>query len=106
LSRGVAFSIVVYQDGRRFWVEPVQVGPRISQENFLNQRPLSRRSPHRDRIDIESPRDVFYWAGTWGLSDQELRDAVAAVGPMAADVAEHLGQPLMGEDLGRGRRSD
>jgi hypothetical protein len=56
----------------------------------------------RDRIRLEVPRDTIYWAGLWGLTDQELRDAVAAVGPMAADVAAYLGQPVKGEDLRRG----
>ena len=45
-------------------------------------------------IDISNPRDVMYWAGLWGLADQELRDAVVAVGPDPADVAAHIGQPL------------
>jgi hypothetical protein len=45
-------------------------------------------------IDISKPRDVMYWAGLWGLADQELRDAVAAVGTVPADVAAHIGQPL------------
>jgi hypothetical protein len=45
-------------------------------------------------------RDVLYWAGTWGLTDQELRDAVAAVGPNAGDVADYLGQAINGKNLG------
>jgi hypothetical protein len=36
----------------------------------------------------------MYWAGLWGLTDQELRDAVGAAGPVPADVAVHIGQPL------------
>ena len=45
-------------------------------------------------ICIDDPRDVMYWTGIWGLTDQELRDAVAAVGLMAPDVAAHVGQPV------------
>ena len=48
----------------------------------------------RERIDISNRSDVLYWTGLWGLSDQELRDAVAAVGTVPADVAAHIGQPL------------
>jgi hypothetical protein len=59
--------------------------------------PRLQRS-HPIRLDV--PRDVMYWAGTWGLTDQELRDAVAAVGPIPTDVAAYLGQPLEGEYLG------
>ena len=42
----------------------------------------------------------MYWAGTWGLADQELRDAVAAVGANAGDVADYLGQTVDGKYLG------
>ena len=45
-------------------------------------------------INISNPRDVMYWAGLWALSDQELFDAVAAVGSVPADVAVYIGQPL------------
>ena len=67
----------------------------------LNDRPGPWRPQHRERIDLSVPRDVRYWTGVWGLTDQELRDAVAAVGPVAADVAAHLGKPLRSEDLSR-----
>ncbi len=53
-------------------------------------------SQRRDRIHLDDPRDVFFWTALWGLTDQELRDAVMAVGPVPADVAAHLGQPLEG----------
>ncbi|HEY2752147.1 DUF3606 domain-containing protein [Phenylobacterium sp.] len=54
----------------------------------------------RDTIRLDVKRDVLYWAGTWGLTDQELRDAVAAVGPNAGDVADYLGQAINGKNLG------
>jgi hypothetical protein len=54
----------------------------------------------RDNIRLDVKRDVLYWAGTWGLTDQELRDAVAAVGPNAGDVADYLGQTIDGKNLG------
>jgi hypothetical protein len=47
-------------------------------------------------IDIDNARDVLFWTGLWGLTDQELFDAVAAVGPSPEKVANHLGQPLSG----------
>ncbi len=65
----------------------------------MNDRPLVRRVLRtRDRIDIKSSRDVFYWTAIWGLSDQELLDAVAAAGPEIVDVAAYLGQPVEGEE--------
>jgi hypothetical protein len=47
-------------------------------------------------INIDNARDVLFWTGLWGLTDQELYDAVAAVGPSPEEVAEYLGQPLGG----------
>jgi len=64
--------------------------------------PTPKFERRRDRIRLDAPRDVMHWTGLWGLTDQELRDAVAAVGPMAADVAAYLEQPLEGEDVSRG----
>lgn len=68
----------------------------------MKDRPGKWRLQRQNRIHLDAPRDVLYWTGLWGLTDQELRDAVAAVGPIAADVAAYLGRPLEGEDLGHG----
>ena len=67
-------------------------------EYMSHAMPRWRWAP--DTIRLGMPGDVRYWTGLWGLTDRELADAVAAVGPMAADVAAHLGKPLQGEDLG------
>jgi hypothetical protein len=48
----------------------------------------------RRSIDIGNPKDMRFWAGVWGLSDQELIAAVGAAGPNPGDVAAHIGQPL------------
>ncbi|RYD48836.1 MAG: DUF3606 domain-containing protein [Verrucomicrobiaceae bacterium] len=58
-----------------------------------------RRFPGHQRlaIDIQNPRDLMFWAGTWALTDQELLDAIAAVGTLIEDVAAYLGQPVEGE---------
>ena len=56
-----------------------------------NHRNGLRRST--DHIRLNVPGDVRFWAGLWGLSDGDLHRAVAEVGPIAADVAAHLGQP-------------
>ena len=63
-------------------------------------RPFRIERSRRDNIRLNVPRDVMYWAGLWGLTDQELRDAVAAVGPNAGDVADYLGQTVEGKNLG------
>ena len=69
----------------------------------MNDQPLVGRvrieRSRRDTIRLNVRRDVMYWAGTWGLTDKELHDAVAAVGPNAGDVADHLGQTVEGKNL-------
>ena len=65
-----------------------------TEETLLADQPRIRRLERRHRIRLHVPLDVIHWAGNWGITDQELRDAIAAVGPIAEDVAAHLGQPL------------
>ncbi len=45
----------------------------------------------RSRINIHQAHEVAYWTKALGVSEQRLREAVAAVGVMAADVRAHLG---------------
>jgi hypothetical protein len=42
-------------------------------------------------IDVTDPRDVDYWTETLGVSETDLRLAVAAVGTSVQDVRDHLG---------------
>jgi hypothetical protein len=65
----------------------------------LTDRQPITRPPRRDTVRVDVQSDVLYWTGLWGLTDRELREAVAAAGPIATDVAAYLGQPLEGEDL-------
>lgn len=43
-----------------------------------------------DRIDLEREDDVRRWARTFDASEQQIRDAVRAVGALAADVELYL----------------
>lgn len=43
-------------------------------------------------IDIHCPDDRAYWAGQFGVSGDELRDAVKMVGSRVTTVAAHLGR--------------
>lgn len=43
------------------------------------------------RIRIDQIRDVRYWAGRFGVTEQELRDAVVKVGTLVRDVKSELG---------------
>jgi hypothetical protein len=42
------------------------------------------------RINMEQDHEVGYWSEKFGVSRDELRSAVAKVGPMAKDVRQHL----------------
>lgn len=49
-------------------------------------------SPDRDRINVNEDYGLQYWTTTLGVSAEELRAAVAEVGPTAAAVRKHLGK--------------
>lgn len=49
-------------------------------------------SPDRDRINVNEDYELQYWTQTLGVSEDELRAAVKAVGPTAAAVRDHLGK--------------
>lgn len=53
-----------------------------------------RGQPDRSKVNIHEPWEVEYWTKKWGITHQQLRTAVAAVGPAAAAVARYLGKPL------------
>ena len=44
----------------------------------------------RLRINTNEDYEVIDWAKKFGVTPERLRAAVAAVGPMAADVERHL----------------
>ena len=46
----------------------------------------------RSRINVNEPHEVRYWTQRLGVSEADLRKAVAEVGVSAQNVAEHLGK--------------
>ena len=44
------------------------------------------------RINVNEAYEVQYWSKKFGVTPDELRAAVAAVGPMVADVQKKLGK--------------
>jgi hypothetical protein len=51
----------------------------------------ARRGPaDRTRIDLRDEYDVRYWTTAFGVTAEQLKAAVKAVGPMAADVKSHF----------------
>jgi len=47
-------------------------------------------SPDRDRINVNEDYELQYWTKALGVSADELRAAVKAVGTTATAVREHL----------------
>ena len=50
----------------------------------------NRGSADRKRIALEQEHEVRYWMKALNVSEERLREAVAAVGHMAADVRAWL----------------
>jgi hypothetical protein len=46
--------------------------------------------PDRDRLNVNEPYELHDWSKKFGVSLERPKEAVAKVGPMAADVAKHL----------------
>src|SRR4029453_466746 len=44
----------------------------------------TKSPPDRSRVDVDRPQDRRYWAHKFGVTEEELRKAVATVGPKAA----------------------
>lgn len=49
-------------------------------------------SPDRDRVNVNEDYELQYWTKALGVTADELRAAVEAVGPTAAAVRAHLGK--------------
>jgi hypothetical protein len=53
----------------------------------------SLRGPQdRQRINLSEDYEVAYWSKKWGVSREQLTEAVIKAGPMLADVAKLLGR--------------
>ncbi len=46
----------------------------------------------RDRINVNQEYELRDWSESLGVTPEELRRAVQAVGPMVKDVRRHLGK--------------
>lgn len=53
----------------------------------------NRGAQDRARININEDHEVRYWTQALGVSEEQLREAVAAVGVSADAVRQHLGKP-------------
>jgi hypothetical protein len=48
--------------------------------------------PDRSRVNIHEPYEVEYWKQKFGVSKQQLKDAVQKVGPSVESVRKELGR--------------
>jgi hypothetical protein len=51
-----------------------------------------RGQQDRQRINMSEDYEVAYWTKKWGVSREQLAEAVRKVGPMSASVAKLLGR--------------
>ena len=52
-----------------------------------------RGAQDRARINVNEDHEVRYWTQALGVSEEQLRKAVAAVGVSADAVRQHRGKP-------------
>ena len=50
-------------------------------------------NPDRMRINVNEEYELRDWSKKFGVTPDQLKAAVKAVGVMAKDVAKHLGKP-------------
>jgi len=55
---------------------------------------LSKRGPQdATRIDVNEAHEVRYWTQALGVTEAQLRSAVAAAGVEVKDIRTYLGKP-------------
>lgn len=52
----------------------------------------TKKADDRRRITLHETYELGYWARKFGVSSEELAEAVQKVGPVAADVERELGK--------------
>lgn len=54
---------------------------------------LKRKGPEDPKkINVNQYYELLYWSKKFGVTIEELKEAVEAVGPMVSDVKEYLGK--------------
>jgi len=60
------------------------------QEASLNDDPLNPVTDEPSKVTLDLDHEVQYWTAKWDVTHYALREAIAAVGPNATDVANAL----------------
>jgi len=58
--------------------------------NEMSDNLSNRGSQDRSRINVNEQHEIRYWTQTLGVTEQRLREAVAAVGVSVEKVRAHL----------------
>lgn len=67
---------------------------------------LMERGPRdRSRISLQEDWELKYWAQTFGVTEQRLKDAVRVVGSYAMDVRDYLERQGRAGARGSGRKA-
>ena len=54
---------------------------------------LNERGPQdRSRVNVNEPWELQYWSRKFGVSEEQVKDAVKAAGTSADAVGKHLGK--------------
>jgi hypothetical protein len=89
-SLRVIILTTIDPEPRRLCIVPFQT----AQEERMSDNPNNRGGQDRSRINASQDHELDYWMQKWGVSRDELRQAVQKAGPMAKDVADELGKTL------------
>lgn len=52
--------------------------------------PRQAENPDDTRIDLDQEQEVRYWSKKFGVTEEEIRQAVKSAGPMVKDVRARL----------------
>jgi Protein of unknown function (DUF3606) len=66
----------------------------VAQELAMGKRPKKRDYSDKTRIDMNQSYQVAYWKQRFGVSDEELEDAVRAVGTSVQKIEAYLKSKL------------
>jgi hypothetical protein len=59
--------------------------------------PNKTQPANEQRISVDDDGDVRKWANIFGVTGDQLREAVRQVGPMVGDVKKRLGELQLGQ---------
>lgn len=62
----------------------------IPEATAMADDPNYRGPKDAQRVNVNQEHEVRRWTAKWGCTEQQLREAVTLVGPMASDVEIHL----------------